>query len=480
MFTVLAQGRRVPRPSIAESNSAYYYVVLAFVLGAVLVIALIQRGRLGRILLGMAESPQAVATLGQSINTTRVIVFCIGAYLAAVAGALHGGMLGVAGAESTVFSSFNSIVLLAILALAPFQAPWFAIFAGLTQLIPAYIEGDHTGEWLTVLFGAAAIVIATQGGPMGMPDRLRSALDAQFRRPARTTVPPPVLATGQLRRPRPDAPRGGTGGLQLDGLTVRFGGLSAVEGVSLAAPMGRITGLIGPNGAGKTTTFNACSGLNKPSAGRVLLHGHDVSSQSPPARARRGLGRTFQIMELCESLTVAENVALGRESSQSGSGVLSQIAATPEQSRVRREATSEAMELCGIGALAGRQAGALSMGERRLVELARCLAGPFDTLLLDEPSSGLDHDETARFGEILTTVVDERGCGVLLVEHDMSLVMGVCSYLYVLDFGKLIFEGSPEQVASSEVVQTAYLGAQPVEPVGHGGSGVVDERGAQA
>jgi ABC-type branched-subunit amino acid transport system ATPase component len=160
--------------------------------------------------------------------------------------------------------------------------------------------------------------------------------------------------------------------------------------------------------------------------------------------------------------------------------VLSQIFATPEQFRMRREATHEALELCGIGALAGRQAGALSMGERRLVELARCLAGPFDILLLDEPSSGLDHDETARFGEILTTVVAERGCGVLLVEHDMSLVMGVCSHLYVLDFGKLIFEGGPEQVASSEVVQTAYLGAQLVDPAVYPESELAGEHGAQA
>jgi ABC-type branched-subunit amino acid transport system ATPase component len=122
------------------------------------------------------------------------------------------------------------------------------------------------------------------------------------------------------------------------------------------------------------------------------------------------------------------------------------------------------MELCGIADLAGRQVGSLSTGQRRLVELARCLAGDFDVLLLDEPSSGLDPVETAHLGAILRQVVDERGTGVLLVEHDMELVMEVCSYLYVLDFGKLIFEGIPGEVAASEIVQAAYLGDAGADP----------------
>lgn len=165
-------------------------------------------------------------------------------------------------------------------------------------------------------------------------------------------------------------------------------------------------------------------------------------------------------MELCESLTVADNVALGRESSQAGARVLSQVFAPRSDIEVRDLVTAEALELCGITDLASTQAGALSTGQRRLVELARCLAGPFDILLLDEPSSGLDHDETARFGEILQSVVRERGCGILLVEHDMSLVMDVCEYIYVLDFGRLIFEGTSAEVATSPDVQAAYLGTE--------------------
>jgi ABC-type branched-subunit amino acid transport system ATPase component len=163
-------------------------------------------------------------------------------------------------------------------------------------------------------------------------------------------------------------------------------------------------------------------------------------------------------MQLCESLTVFENVALGREAGQAGISPLRQLAARPHEQRRRRQSTLEALALCGIGSLANRQAGALSAGQRRLVELARCLAGDFDVLLLDEPSSGLDRAETRLFGEVLTGIVAARGCGILLVEHDMSLVMSVCSYLYVLDAGRLLAEGSPQSVAASTEVQRAYLG----------------------
>ncbi|MPY79409.1 MAG: ATP-binding cassette domain-containing protein [Actinophytocola sp.] len=248
--------------------------------------------------------------------------------------------------------------------------------------------------------------------------------------------------------------------LRVDGLTVRFGGNTAVDGATFEAPLGRVTGLIGPNGAGKTTTFNACSGLLRPSAGQIRLSGKDVTAMVPSARAQRGLGRTFQRMELFDSLTVEQNVAIGREARLARSRPLKQLWCPPAERTEVREATEEALELCEIGALRRETAGSLSTGQRRLVDLARVLAGGFTMLLLDEPSSGLDTAETKRFGEIVIRVVAERGCGVLLVEHDMALVMSVCEYLYVLDFGELIFEGTPEQVRASDVVRAAYLGSE--------------------
>ena len=249
-------------------------------------------------------------------------------------------------------------------------------------------------------------------------------------------------------------------GLACEGIVVRFGGLVAVNGQTLAAPRGRITGLIGPNGAGKTTTFNACTGLVRPSEGKVFLFGEDVTHAPPQARARKGLGRTFQRMELFDTLTVRENVKLGREAAMAGRNPLKHIRATVGEAGTLRKLTEEALEHCGIAHLANRRPADLSTGQRRLVELARCLAGEFPVMLLDEPSSGLDGKETEAFGRILRDVVAERNVGILIVEHDMALVMSTCNYIHVLDFGSPIFEGTPTEVANSPVVRAAYLGSE--------------------
>ncbi|GAA0619808.1 hypothetical protein GCM10009547_22860 [Sporichthya brevicatena] len=252
-------------------------------------------------------------------------------------------------------------------------------------------------------------------------------------------------------------------GLEVEGVSVRYGGHLALDTLSLTAPLGRITGLIGPNGAGKTTTFNACTGLLRPTTGTVRLFGEDVTHAAPQVRAQRGLGRTFQRMELFDSLTVRANVALGREAAMAGSKPWRHLVpARGNRARVS-EVTDQALELCDITHLATRQAAALSTGQRRLVELARVIAGGFQVLLLDEPSSGLDRVETARFGEILEGLLEARELGILLVEHDMSLVMKICGYIHVLDFGKPIFEGTAEQVRTSELVRAAYLGDESVE-----------------
>jgi ABC-type branched-subunit amino acid transport system ATPase component len=248
------------------------------------------------------------------------------------------------------------------------------------------------------------------------------------------------------------------GGLEARALTIAYGGNVAVSNASLAAPLGRITGLIGPNGAGKTTTFNACNGLVKPSSGSVLLGGRDVTRIGTAARARLGMGRTFQQVQVCTGMSVRANVALGAEVSLIGRNPLRQFSGGRAQGRIVAERTNAALGTCGITELADRSMALLSTGQRRLVELARVLAGGYQLLLLDEPSSGLDETETVRFGEILTGVVADRGVGILLVEHDMTLVMAVCDYIYVLDFGNMIFQGTAAQTQASSEVRAAYLG----------------------
>lgn len=248
-------------------------------------------------------------------------------------------------------------------------------------------------------------------------------------------------------------------GLEIDRLRITFGGVVAVDDVSLSAPMGTVTGLIGPNGAGKTTTFNACSGLLSPSEGRIQLFGEVVSSASPAARAQQGLGRTFQRVEVCDAMSVEENVLAGVEARIAGPNPLRQLGLVGRRGSQVTVAVQDALDRCGLTPLAEAEVGSLSTGRKRLVELARVLASGFQFLLLDEPSSGLDDNETELFGDIVQDCVDTLGLGVLLVEHDMELVMRVCSRLHVLEFGRLIFSGTPTETQRSPVVRAAYLGA---------------------
>jgi ABC-type branched-subunit amino acid transport system ATPase component len=250
--------------------------------------------------------------------------------------------------------------------------------------------------------------------------------------------------------------------LKVRGLTVRYGGVIAVEGVDLDVPAVGITGLIGPNGAGKTSLFNACSGLVRAAAGTVEVFGDDVSRRSPAHRARLGLGRTFQLVQLFRTLTVRENVALGHESQYVRRHPFSLFRALPSERRTTERVTDEVLGLCRLDAIADRVAGSLSTGEQRMVELARALASPARLLLLDEPSSGLSGAERVRFAEILAEATAALGRGVFIVEHDMDLVARICTKVYVLDFGRRIFAGQMAEALASEEVQRSYLG-EPVE-----------------
>jgi ABC-type branched-subunit amino acid transport system ATPase component len=400
------------------------------------------------------------------VNVTRVLVFCLSAFLAAIAGVLNGATAGVVSATS--YSSLLSVTFFAVVVISVGREPWYAIFAaaGYTLIPLVWSSGDAT-NWLTLLFGVFAVLTVFTSGRDTAPRLLTSGIDRIFRHRVRTT---PLIDVGASSSPasrtqpeqsRPAArPDKQPVVLEVDGIVVRFGGLVAVNDVSLAAPIGRITGLIGPNGAGKSTTLNACSGLVRPSTGGVRFLGRSISHRGSSARARMGMGRTFQQMQLFDDMTVHANVALGSEGGLAGNNPISHmLPAWGDRTRVD-QAASAAMQLCGLDAIADRMAGTLSTGQRRLVELARCLAGPYQILLLDEPSSGLDRQETERFGALLQQVVRERDIGILLIEHDMTLVSSICDYVYVLDFGEGIFSGTAQEVLAAPVVQQAYLGIE--------------------
>ena len=247
--------------------------------------------------------------------------------------------------------------------------------------------------------------------------------------------------------------------LHAERVTVRFGGLVAVDEVSLGVDKGEVVGLIGPNGAGKTTFFGALLGLVPITAGVVHIDGTDVTGWPPHRRARLGVARTFQKLEVFGSMTVRENLLYATEARSLGERPWRLLSGRRHQSS---EAADSVIDLLDLGAVAHTPAGALPLGTARLVEFGRALCARASLLLLDEPSSGLDASETAAFGAHLQAAVRERGIGVLLIEHDMALVLAVCERLHVLEFGRLIASGPSAEVAQRPEVRAAYLGTADV------------------
>jgi len=241
-------------------------------------------------------------------------------------------------------------------------------------------------------------------------------------------------------------------GLEIEAVSVRFGGLAALSEVTVSAAEGAITGLIGPNGAGKTTLFNVVTGMQRPNSGTVSLDGRDLSALSSYRRARLGLGRTFQRLELFGTLSVAENIEVAASIALRG--------IVKARSRTIQEIREQMLDRLGLTAVANDRADTLPTGTGRLVELARALATRPKVLLLDEPAAGQDTDETQRFSEVLRYLADE-GLAILLVEHDMELVMNVCHTVVVLDYGRVICTGTPTEIRADPEVQAAYLGTVP-------------------
>ena len=238
--------------------------------------------------------------------------------------------------------------------------------------------------------------------------------------------------------------------LQAHGLKVHFGGVHAVDGVDLVLKKGEILGLIGPNGAGKTTLVNALSGFQKPTAGTVLMNGHDVTGLSPHKLARRGLARTFQSVRLFPGLTVLENVELG------GVGVGMRRPAARKWAR-------ELLERLKLDDMAGLYGIGLPHGLERRLGIVRALAAKPTFLMLDEPAAGLNEQESDELVDSLTLIRDDFSCALVVIEHDMRLIMRLCERIQVIDYGKTISIGTPAQVRSDPAVLTAYLGRRAVD-----------------
>ncbi len=524
MFGPSTSGIVTPAPHVSlfglalDSPKGFYYVCLVFAVVTAAVIIAIENGRMGRLLRALAFSPMTLEVQGADVNVTKTLVFCIAAGVAGMAGALTGAVYNYA--VGTDFEWFVSVEFVVLVLIVVGGTPWFALLGAVgTAIIPNYLTFNNVTYWSYIVFGVFAMAYAVQGknsvavpkqvqiltrkidrwlgggrrqvtpggtstagvgvASSGVPPSLalagnggvasRSVLgsagadpDGAFDMASRPAAPPESGPSESTVAASKSRATDGFLGIEVRDLSVQYGGVRALVNVSLVAPRGSITGLVGPNGAGKTTMFNACSGLVRPTGGRVMLDGADITRLGRARRAQRRLGRTFQRTELFDSLTVRENVAVGREASMAGSDPLHHLTGKRGDWGVVTSAADEALELVGITDLANQQAALLTTGQRRLVELARVLAGTFSLVLLDEPSAGLDSDETRRFGETLRRVATDRGIGILLVEHDLALVRNICPEIYVLDFGQMIFKGSSEEMLESDLVRAAYLGSDAV------------------
>ncbi len=248
--------------------------------------------------------------------------------------------------------------------------------------------------------------------------------------------------------------------LEVEGLTVRFGGLVAVNDLTFAVTEGTVHGLIGPNGAGKSTVFNCLSRFYQPAAGRIEFSGRNLLALRSDQIITAGIARTFQNVELFKGMTVLDNVMVGQHSRFSGNFFTDLFPAlgTRKEEQAKRQAAMEALAFLGVAGLAGCFVGSLPYGQQKMIEFARALVAKPRLLLLDEPAAGLNPQETFHLGELILELKRQLGITVLLVEHDMSLVMRICDTITVMEFGRKIAEGIPEDIRNNQAVIRAYLG----------------------
>jgi ABC-type branched-subunit amino acid transport system ATPase component/ABC-type branched-subunit amino acid transport system permease subunit len=468
--------------SVAAPTLAFpYYTTFILALVSVAWLVWQYRGRFGRLLAAFAEGSQGVRSFGLSTFRLTVLVFALSSMLAATGGALLSGITGSASQPEFDFT----------LSLLWFASVGLGVGSVIGSVVPAIVVGvlptilPVTSQYLVVVLGVGAVIMGLVGARLGarvyggnadeVVGASISAGDATARSDSLDDTGTDIervsarsrisMARGGPRELAPVFPKGPTfvQGLRapvltVANVTVRFGGLVALDDVSLEIPEGQITGLIGPNGSGKSTLVGVVAGAIRPSAGEVKLGDRSLGFATADERARLGIGRTFQGGSLFGSLTVVENVMAAWECGRVGGRPWRALRWSGREGASARDVAHEALEQVGIEGLGGRRARDLSTGDQRLVEVARILACGFKVALLDECASGLDGAARRRFADLLVHVAHDVGITVVLVEHDLNLVERIAERVVVLGEGQVVQAGGTSEVLSGTEVRELYTG----------------------
>ncbi|MEX2556995.1 MAG: branched-chain amino acid ABC transporter ATP-binding protein/permease, partial [Actinomycetota bacterium] len=476
----------MPRPTIGgiafTSDASFYYFCLATAAVLFLVVGNLGRASTGRTLRALQEREVAAEALGVNVIRYRIGAFVLSIMIASTAGALF-----AAAKESITPDSFRldlSFQILAAAVIGGLRSPAGAVIGGgLAALLPEVVRLGplqiFEGERLFLLFGIGMILVLWR-----LPHGLAGAIGGRRERRGASSAdgsPPPIdVSLAGLA-----ASTGGDGELagaditrriyatrldrhearpvlRVEGIRVRFGGVLALDGCSISVPEGEICALIGPNGAGKSTLFNCIDGLVTPEEGQVYLGGLDVTDLPTHRRAALGLGRTFQTVEVFRSMSVVENLMVAGHLTRRA-GPLHEAFALPTAARSERALEARAtgiLATLGMESIADRRPGDLPLGLLRVLEVGMALVARPRLLLVDEPSAGLDAQETEALATLLARVRSTYGLAVLLVEHDMSFVGRLAEHVYVLDFGHIIAQGTVDQIRRDPLVLAKYLGEE--------------------
>jgi ABC-type branched-subunit amino acid transport system ATPase component/ABC-type branched-subunit amino acid transport system permease subunit len=452
------EGRNIARLSFG------ILVVIFVTLACIMVTNLIRSGT-GRRMLAVRSNERAAAAVGVSVSATKLLAFAVASGLAGVGGCFIGYSRGQLSAES--FSVFTSLTFLAFAYLGGITSVGGALVAGLSAPLGLmFVVMDRNvdlGQSYALLAGVGLVTTAIFN-PQGVAGKTAEGFaESRQRKLAKSGKVPneqekhqdvvQQLSADYSPQPRPDFDAADIV-LEISGLTVKYGGLVALNDANLSVRQGEIVGLIGPNGGGKTTFIDAVTGFTS-AQGEVVFKDHSLSGLSPHIIARRGLRRTWQSVELFSDISIADNLLVAIEGSTIR-GTLRDLV-FPVQNKRERD-VSQALAAVGLNVSAKTETSELSLGQQKLLGVARALVAEPTLLMLDEPAAGLSSSETEALGRQIVEI-SQTGVSILLVDHDMDLVLKVCDRIFVLDFGRIIASGTPAEIRANPAVIEAYLGA---------------------